>query len=43
VSLGARNLGNTEYITGTGSTAPTAIVARPGEPRQWGTEFTLRP
>jgi len=43
IAVYARNLGNTEYITGTGSTAPAAIVGRPGEPRQWGTQFTLRP
>ncbi len=37
-----RNLGNRAYITGTFTTPITAIGGRPGEPRQWGTQITLR-
>ena len=39
----ARNLRNRDYITGalTNATLP-AIVGRPGEPRHWGTQFTIR-
>ena len=37
-----RNAGGQEYITGTGNAALTAFTARPGEPRLWGTQFTLR-
>ena len=37
-----RNLGNTEYITGTANVPIPAFTARPGEPRHWGTQFTLR-
>jgi iron complex outermembrane receptor protein len=38
-----RNVGGREYITGTATnlTLP-AYNGRPGEPRRWGTEFTLR-
>jgi iron complex outermembrane receptor protein len=38
-----RNVGQREYITGTATnvTLP-AFNGRPGEPRHWGTEFTLR-
>jgi iron complex outermembrane receptor protein len=38
-----RNAGQREYITGTATnvTLP-AFNGRPGEPRRWGTEFTLR-
>jgi iron complex outermembrane receptor protein len=38
-----RNAGQREYITGTATnvTLP-AFNARPGEPRHWGTQFTLR-
>ena len=38
-----RNVGAREYITGTATnvTLP-AFNGRPGEPRHWGTEFTLR-
>lgn len=39
-----RNVGNREYLTG--ATAMKvgfpAFTGRPGEPRQWGTQFTLR-
>jgi iron complex outermembrane recepter protein len=37
-----RNVGNQEYITSAGNVPPTAYVGRPGDPRQWGTQFTLR-
>jgi iron complex outermembrane recepter protein len=37
-----RNVGNRGHITGTTNVAPTAFTGRPGEPRHWGTQFTLR-
>ena len=37
-----RNLGNTDYITGSFGTPPPAIGGRPGEPRQAGIQFTIR-
>ena len=37
-----RNVGNRAYITATENAAPTAFTARPGEPRRWGTQFTIR-
>jgi iron complex outermembrane receptor protein len=43
IAVYARNVGNTEYITGSGNGAPNAITGRPGEPRHWGTQFTIRP
>ena len=42
IAIYARNAGNTEYITGTANAALPAVTARPGDPRQWGTQFTLR-
>ena len=42
IAVYVRNLGNQEYITGTYNVPPTAITGRPGEPRHWGTQFTLR-
>jgi iron complex outermembrane receptor protein len=42
IAVYARNIRNTEYITSTTSGAPTAIAGRPGEPREWGTQFTIR-
>ena len=36
------NAGNRDYIVGTGNAALPAFTARPGEPRLWGTQFTLR-
>jgi iron complex outermembrane receptor protein len=42
IAVYVRNLGNQEYITGTANVPPTAITGRPGEPRHWGTQFTLR-
>jgi iron complex outermembrane receptor protein len=38
----ARNLANREYITGTFNVPLNAITGRPGEPRHWGAQFTLR-
>jgi iron complex outermembrane receptor protein len=44
VAVYARNVGNEAYITG--AMAPNvgfpASSGRPGEPRQWGTQFTVR-
>jgi iron complex outermembrane recepter protein len=44
VAVYARNIGNEAYITG--ALAPNvgfpASSGRPGEPRQWGTQFTIR-
>jgi hypothetical protein len=37
-----RNVGNTDYITGTANVPLSAFTARPGVPRQWGTQFTVR-
>ena len=42
IAVYVRNAGNREYIIGTGNAAPAAVTARPGEPRLWGTQFTLR-
>jgi iron complex outermembrane receptor protein len=39
----ARNLRNRDYITGTlTNVSLPATNGRPGEPRQWGTQFTIR-
>jgi len=43
VAVYVRNLGNQEYITGTANVPLTAITGRPGEPRHWGTQLTIRP
>jgi outer membrane receptor protein involved in Fe transport len=37
-----RNTGNQEYSTSAGNVPLTAYVGRPGDPRHWGTQFTLR-
>ena len=42
LSAYARNLTDRHYITGTFSTAVTAIGGRPGEPRQFGVQFAIR-
>ena len=42
VSMYARNLTDTDFITGSFSTAVTAYGGRPGEPRQFGAQFTIR-
>ena len=42
-SVYVRNLGRQEYVTGTWlATRQIAISGRPGEPRHWGTQFTIR-
>lgn len=38
----ARNVTNTDYVTGTFGTPPTAFAGRPGPPRQFAMEFTVR-
>ena len=39
----ARNLRNREYVTGIANAVQLpAIIGRPGEPRHWGTQFTIR-
>jgi iron complex outermembrane recepter protein len=43
VTVWARNLTNTGYITGSFSTPVPAIGGRPGLPRQAGVQLTLRP
>ena len=42
VAAYVRNLGNQEYITGTANVPIPAFTGRPGDPRHWGTQFTLR-
>jgi iron complex outermembrane recepter protein len=42
VAVYVRNLGNQEYITGTANVPIPAFTGRPGDPRHWGTQFTLR-
>lgn len=42
IAVYVRNLGNQEYITGTANVPIPAITGRPGEPRHWGTQFTIR-
>ena len=42
IAVYVRNLGNQEYITGTANVPIPAFTGRPGEPRHWGTQFTLR-
>ena len=37
-----RNLTNTDYVTGTFGTPPTAFAGRPGPSRQFALEFTVR-
>lgn len=38
-----RNVGRQEYVTATwNATGGLAISGRPGEPRHWGTQFTIR-
>ncbi len=38
----ARNLTNTDYVTGTFGTPPTAFAGRPGPSRQFAIDFTVR-
>ena len=42
VAAYARNLTNTDYITATFGTVPTAFGGRPGLPRQFAVDFTVR-
>ena len=42
VAAYARNVTNTDYITATFGTAPTAFGGRPGPSRQFAVEFTVR-
>jgi len=43
LALYARNAANREYITGTANLRELpSINGRPGDPRQWGTQFTIR-
>ena len=42
IAVYVRNAGNREYITGTANVPVTAFTSRPGEPRNWGTQFTIR-
>jgi iron complex outermembrane receptor protein len=45
VAVYVRNVGNREYLTGATATNVgfPAFNGRPGEPRHWGLQFTLRP
>jgi outer membrane receptor protein involved in Fe transport len=38
----ARNLTNEDYVTATFGTVPTAFGGRPGPPRQFSINFTVR-
>ena len=38
-----RNLANQGYLTSTANLPLPAFTGQPGEPRTWGTQFTLRP
>ena len=44
VAVYVRNVGNREYLTNATATNVgfPAFNGRPGEPRHWGTQFTLR-
>jgi len=42
VAAYGRNLTNTDYVTGTFGTPPTAFAGRPGPQRQFAIDFTLR-
>jgi outer membrane receptor protein involved in Fe transport len=42
VAAYARNVTNTDYITATFGTAPTAFGGRPGPSRQFAVEFTVQ-
>lgn len=42
IGIFARNLTDTDYVTGTSSSPPPAIAARPGERRRFGVQCTLR-
>ena len=42
IAVYVRNLATRSTSPGTANVASTAFTGRPGEPRQWGTQFTLR-
>ena len=42
LSVFVRNLANQEYFTSTSNVPLPAFTGQPGEPRMWGTQFTLR-
>jgi iron complex outermembrane receptor protein len=43
VSVFMRNIGRQKHVTATWlATSGAAISGRPGEPRHWGTQFTIR-
>jgi iron complex outermembrane receptor protein len=42
VAAGGRNLTNTDYVTATFGTPPTAFAGRPGPSRQFAVEFSVR-
>jgi iron complex outermembrane recepter protein len=42
IAVYVRNLGNQGYITGTSNVPLPAFTGRPGEPRHWGTQLTIR-
>ena len=41
IGIFARNLTDTDYVTGTSSSPPPAVAARPGERRRFGVQFTV--
>jgi iron complex outermembrane receptor protein len=42
MAIYVRNVGNREYFVGTANVPLPAYTGRPGEPRHWGTQFTIR-
>jgi iron complex outermembrane receptor protein len=42
IGIFARNLTDTDYVTGTSSSPPPAVAALPGERRRFGVQFTVR-
>jgi iron complex outermembrane recepter protein len=41
IGMFARNLTDADYVTGTNSSPPPAVAARPGERRRFGVQFTV--
>jgi iron complex outermembrane recepter protein len=41
IGIFARNLTDTDYVTGTSSSPPPAVAARPGDRRRFGVQFTV--
>jgi iron complex outermembrane recepter protein len=41
IGIFARNLTDTDYVTGTSSSPPPAVAARPGDRRRFGVQFTI--